>query len=85
MSHTISAKYLLTTDTLPTRDVNTVIPSHVTITRLPARVAMGARKPKIAGRGKGERVTLTQAARATNVVCAKSYHAGIRGLAARGW
>jgi hypothetical protein len=59
------------------------IPAHMRVTQLPARVAYGARKPKIANRG--DAPTLGHAARDTKTVAAQADRRVIRSLAAIGW
>ena len=81
MREYISAKFLLADK--PAKREEIEIPAHMKITRLPARVAQGARKPKIANRG--DAPTMGHAARYTKTVAAQADRRVIRSLAARGW
>jgi hypothetical protein len=61
----------------------TVIPQGFIVERLPAKVAQGAYKPKLAGRG--DAPTFGHAATSTQRVFAAADRRTIRNLAARGW
>jgi hypothetical protein len=77
----ISAKFLLSC-MLGKRDA-VMLPSGITITRLPARKAQGSTKPKLAGRGDGP--CDSYAARSTAQIASNAENNTIRALAARGW
>ena len=78
MREYISARYLLA----PPPPAETVIPPNVKITRCAARVALGARKTRLAPRG--DAPTLSHAARSTSQVYAYGYDREKRNRAARG-